>query len=68
MLIKEFCENCEKTVDLNLKEIVNNKEIKGKKYKYIELIGYCKCCGEIVTSKVTVRVSAILIRPFCGFL
>lgn len=50
MLIKEFCENCEKTVDLNLKEIVNNKEIKGKKYKYIELIGYCKCCGEIVTS------------------
>lgn len=50
MLIKEFCENCEKNVELCVKEIVNEKEIKGKKYKYIELIGYCKCCGQIVTS------------------
>lgn len=50
MNILEFCENCNEFVELNLKERENIEIIKGKEYKYIELIGYCKECGEIVTS------------------
>ena len=47
---KNFCEFCNEFVELKLKEEFVEKEIKGKKYKYLELIGYCCKCGEIVTT------------------
>ena len=50
MIVKEFCENCEKIVELNLKEKSNIKNIRGKNYNYIELEGYCKECGMQISS------------------
>ena len=47
---KEFCEFCNEIVELKLKEEIVQEEIKGKKYKYLKLIGYCSKCGEIVTT------------------
>ncbi len=50
MEIKEYCENCKEVRKLNIKEKSNDCEIRGKKYNYLELIGYCDKCGEIVTT------------------
>lgn len=47
---KGFCENCNNLVDYKLKEINDSIEIKGKKYNYKRLIGYCKNCGEEISS------------------
>lgn len=49
-MLKEFCENCNDIVELKLKEEIDEQEIKGKKYKYLKLIGYCNKCGNIVTA------------------
>lgn len=43
---KVFCENCQDFVDYNIEEKESNFEIKGKRYKYIEKLAYCKNCGE----------------------
>lgn len=47
---KEFCELCNDIFELKLKEEFDEEEIKGKKYKYLKLVGYCSNCGNIVTS------------------
>lgn len=47
---KGFCEKCNNLVEYEIKEINDNIEIKGKKYNYKRLIGYCKKCGEEISS------------------
>lgn len=47
---KGFCENCNKLEQYNLKEISDKAEIKGKEYNYKRLVGYCKKCGEEISS------------------
>lgn len=47
---KGFCEKCNNLVKYEIKEINDNIEIKGKKYNYKRLIGYCKNCGEEISS------------------
>lgn len=49
-MLKEFCEECNDIVELKLKEEISEQEIKGKKYNYLKLIGYCNRCGNIVTT------------------
>lgn len=47
---KGFCEKCNKLVKYEIKEIDEIIEIKGKNYKYKKLLGYCKTCGEEISS------------------
>lgn len=47
---KGFCEECNNLVEYEVKEIDEKIEIKGKEYKYKRLIGYCKNCGEEISS------------------
>ena len=47
---KGFCEKCNNLVEYDIKEIDDKIEIKGKEYKYNKLIGYCKNCGEEISS------------------
>ncbi len=47
---KGFCEKCNNLVEYEIKEINDNIEIKGKKYNYKRLMGYCKKCGEEISS------------------
>ena len=47
---KGFCEECNNLVEYEVKEINDNIEIKGKKYNYKRLIGYCKKCKEEISS------------------
>ena len=47
---KGFCEECNNLVDYEIKEIDEKIEIKGKEYNYKRLIGYCKKCGEEISS------------------
>ena len=47
---KGFCEKCNNLVEYEIKEIDDKVEIKGKEYKYKRLIGYCKNCGEEISS------------------
>lgn len=47
---KGFCEECNSLVEYEIKEIDEIIEIKGKEYKYKRLLGYCKNCGEEVSS------------------
>lgn len=47
---KGFCEKCNNLVEYDIKEIDDKIEIKGKEYKYNRLIGYCKNCGEEISS------------------
>lgn len=47
---KGFCEKCNSLVEYEIKEINDSIEIKGKDYKYKRLIGYCKKCGEEISS------------------
>ena len=47
---KGFCEECNSLVEYEVKEINDSIEIKGKKYNYKRLIGYCKNCGEEISS------------------
>ena len=47
---KGFCEKCNNLVEYEIKEIDEKIEIKGKKYNYKRLIGYCKNCGEEISS------------------
>lgn len=47
---KGFCENCNKLVEYEVKEIAEEVVIKGRKYKYNRLTGYCKNCGEEISS------------------
>ena len=47
---KGFCEECNSLVEYEVKEINDSIEIKGKKYSYKRLIGYCKNCGEEISS------------------
>lgn len=49
-MIKGFCEKCNNLVEYEIKEIDEKIEIKGKKYNYKRLIGYCKNCGEEISS------------------
>lgn len=47
---KGFCEECNNLVEYEIKDIDDLIEIKGKKYKYKRLVGYCKNCGEEISS------------------
>lgn len=47
---KGFCEECNSLVEYEVKEINDSIEIKGKEYNYKRLIGYCKKCGEEISS------------------
>lgn len=47
---KGFCEECNNLVDYEIKEIDEETSIKGKTYKYKRVIGYCKKCGEQISS------------------
>lgn len=47
---KGYCENCDCLVEYELKEIDDTVEIKGKKYKFKRLLGFCKNCGEEISS------------------
>lgn len=47
---KGFCEKCNNLVEYEIKEVDEKIEIKGKKYNYKRLIGYCKNCGEEISS------------------
>ncbi|MBQ9657872.1 MAG: DUF4065 domain-containing protein [Clostridia bacterium] len=47
---KGFCEKCNDLVEYKIKEIDDKFEIRGKEYKYKRLIGYCKKCGEEISS------------------
>lgn len=47
---KGFCENCNDLVNYETKEVNEFFENKGKKYKYKRLVGYCKKCGEEISS------------------
>lgn len=47
---KGFCEKCNNLVKYEIKEIDEIIEIKGKNYKYKKLLGYCKTCGEEISS------------------
>ena len=47
---KGFCEKCNKLVEYKTREIDEMIEIKGKKYKYKRIIGYCVNCGEEISS------------------
>ena len=47
---KGFCEKCNSLVEYEEKEINDKFEIKGKEYNYKRLIGYCKNCGEEISS------------------
>lgn len=47
---KGFCEKCNSLVEYEVKEIDDSIEIKGKEYNYKRLIGYCKNCGEEISS------------------
>lgn len=44
-----FCENCNKVVEYLKKEIDDSYEIRGKKYNYKKIIGYCKNCNEEIS-------------------
>lgn len=51
---KGFCENCNKLVEYKIEEKNDSYEIRGKKYNYKEVRGYCKNCNEEVSdSKIT---------------
>ena len=47
---KGFCEKCNDLVEYEIKEREETIEIKGKEYKYKRLLGYCKKCGEEISS------------------
>ena len=47
---KGFCEKCNNMVEYEIKEIAEKVEIKGREYGYNRLIGYCKNCGEEISS------------------
>lgn len=47
---KGFCEECNCLVEYEVKEINDSVEIKGKEYKFKRLVGYCKKCGEEISS------------------
>lgn len=47
---KGFCEECNNLVEYEIKDIDDFIEIKGKKYKYKRLVGYCNQCGEEISS------------------
>lgn len=47
---KGFCEKCNSLVEYYVKEIDTIVEIKGKEYKYKRICGYCKNCGEEISS------------------
>ena len=47
---KGFCEECNSLVEYEIREIDEIIEIKGKEYKYKRLLGYCKNCGEEISS------------------
>ena len=47
---KGFCEKCNNLVEYEVKENNVKIEIKGKKYNYDRLIGYCKNCGEEISA------------------
>ena len=47
---KGFCERCNKLVEYAISEYDEEVKIKGKVYKYKRLVGYCKNCGEEISS------------------
>lgn len=47
---KGFCEKCNCLVEYDVKELNDVAEIKGKKYKFKRLVGYCKKCSEEINS------------------
>ncbi len=47
---KGFCEKCNSLVEYEVQEINDSIEMKGKEYSYKRLIGYCKNCGEEISS------------------
>lgn len=47
---KGFCEECNSLVEYEINEVDEIIEIKGKEYKYKRLVGYCKNCGEEISS------------------
>ena len=49
-MVKGFCEKCDDLVDYRVKEVDEFAEIKGKKYKYKRIMGFCKNCGEEISS------------------
>lgn len=47
---KGYCEKCDDLEEYNVREEKSKTEIKGKEYEYISLVGYCKKCGEEISS------------------
>lgn len=47
---KGYCEKCNKIQEYEKKEINDTTEIKGKKYEYKRIVGYCKICGEEISA------------------
>ncbi len=47
---KGYCEKCDNIIEYEVKEIQDVVEIRGKKYEYNRLVGYCKKCGEEITA------------------
>ncbi len=47
---KAYCEQCGQLVEYKTKEIDTSIEIRGKKYNYKGIVGYCKKCGNEVSS------------------
>ena len=47
---KGFCENCNSLVEYEEKEFNDSIEIKGKKYNYRRVVGFCNKCGEEISS------------------
>lgn len=46
---KDFCVECRKYVNYQLKEVKEQKVVKGKVYEYITLRAYCEECGEEIS-------------------
>ncbi len=44
--MKGFCEKCHDTVNYYMKKVDNEKEIIGKKLKYVGKVAYCDECKE----------------------
>lgn len=54
-MLKDFCENCKKIVNLRRKEILAEEIIREKAYKYMKTVDYCTNCGNVVTSKDSIK-------------
>lgn len=47
---KGYCEKCDNITEYEVKEREDVLQVRGKKYKYKRLLGYCKKCGQEITA------------------